>query len=210
MANNLPYLDGQGVEVTLVTTDTGSDVHVPHLYAEGNIVQGLTDSGNPVKIGGRASSGVPSAVANLARVNAWFDLTGAQVVALRSGTDIVGYMGLQPRISGGYSVARLVSAATTNATNVKTSVGQVFGWTLWNDNAAHAFFKLYDKASAPTVGTDTPAFVVGIPPDSEVSVEFTTGIEFSTGIGYATTTGVADSDTGAVAANEVLVNLFYK
>lgn len=33
------------------------------------------------------------------------------------------------------------------------------------------------------------------------------GIAFGTGIALAITTGVADSDTGAVAANEIVINL---
>lgn len=39
------------------------------------------DSGNPLKIGGKASSGVPTPVADADRSNAWFDLYGRQVVA---------------------------------------------------------------------------------------------------------------------------------
>ena len=32
-------------------------------------------------------------------------------------------------------------------------------------------------------------------------------LKFSTGIAFALTTGAADSDTGAVAANDIIVNL---
>lgn len=210
MANNFSYIAGDGSTITLKSTNTSGVIHVPHLYCEGDIANDAVDSGNPVKVGGQANSGTPSAVGNLDRVNAWFDQNGALIVGLRSGTAVAGYVGLEPRTSGGYTISRLVSAATTNATSVKASAGQVFGWSLWNDNAAHRFFKLYDKASAPTVGTDTPVLTIGLPPDASTEVEFATGIEFTTGIAFALTTGVADSDTNAVAANEILVNLLYK
>lgn len=209
MADNFSYLDGGGNLITLVSTNTSGVIHVPHLYSEGNKAHDAVDAGNPVKIGGQANSGTPSAVSSLDRVNTWHDLNGAMIVGVRDGTSVIGYVGLDPRTSGGYTIERLVSANSTNATSVKASAGQVFGWVLWNDNAAHRFFKLYNKASAPTVGTDTPVMTIGLPPDASVHVEFVTGIEFDTGIGFGTTTGVADSDTGAVAANEILVNLFY-
>ena len=110
-------------------------------------------------------------------------------------------------------MSRLISAATTNATSAKASAGQVGGWYITNTNAAARYFKIYNKASAPTVGTDIPAMTLLVPGNangSGANAEFMNGIEFTTGIAYATTTGAADADTGAVAANEVIINLLYK
>jgi hypothetical protein len=119
-----------------------------------------------------------------------------------------------PATSGGLSISRTLSAASTNATNAKGSAGQVYGWVITNTNAAARFVKLYNKATSPTVGTDTPVMTLVIPGNAngagQLAAEFTSGIAFSAGIGYAITTGVADSDTGAVAANEVVVNLLFK
>ncbi len=112
--------------------------------------------------------------------------------------------------SGGWTPSKTISAASTNATSVKASAGQVGGWYLSNVNAAARFLKLYNKASAPTVGTDTPVMTILIPAGAAANVEFTQGIAFATGIAFALTTGVADSDTGAVAASEIVVNLLYK
>ena len=114
--------------------------------------------------------------------------------------------------SGGYTISKTISAASTNATSIKASAGQVYGWYITNVNAAVMFVKLYNKASSPTVGTDTPVLTLAIP--GSVAGGGTTfscphGIAFATGIAMAITTGVANSDTGAVAANEVVVNLFY-
>jgi hypothetical protein len=94
---------------------------------------------------------------------------------------------------------------------VKASAGQVYGWAISNTNAAVRFVKLYNKASAPTVGTDVPVMTLAIPPSGQpYMASFDKGIAFGTGIALATTTGVADTDTAAVAANEIVVNLLFK
>ena len=122
---------------------------------------------------------------------------------------MIGASSVAPRTSGGLSVNRLVSAATTNATVVKASAGQVYGWYLSNTNASPRYVKVYNKATAPTVGTDTPTLTLLVPAGGAANCEFTNGIAFATGIGFATTTAAADADTGAVAAGEVVVNLLY-
>ncbi len=50
---------------------------------------------------------------------------------------------------------------------------------------------------------------VPLPPFSAANVHFDTGIAFATGIGIGATTGVADNNTGAPSANDVVVNIFY-
>lgn len=122
---------------------------------------------------------------------------------------VIGDVNVKPATSGGLLISRTLSAATTNATSVKASAGQVFGWFLYNANAAVRYLKLYNKASAPTVGTDTPVMTVPIPAGAAANVEFTQGIAFGTGIALALTTGVADTDTAAVALNEIVANVFY-
>lgn len=116
---------------------------------------------------------------------------------------------IKTAVEASWSVSRLLSAATTNATSVKRTAGRVGGWHLYNTNSAERFLKLYDKASAPTVGADAPVMTVPIPPRSGANVEFTRGIAFATGIAFAVTASPADNDTTAVAANEVFVNLLY-
>ena len=137
--------------------------------------------------------------------------TGAQRVTIAN--DSTGQVGIVPLTAGGLSISRVISAASTNATSAKGSAGQVYGWYLSNINVAVRYLKLYNKATAPTVGTDVPVMTIAIPGNTAgagANVEFTTGIAFSTGIAYALTTGVADADTAAVAANEIVVNLMYK
>lgn len=102
-----------------------------------------------------------------------------------------------------------VSAASTNATSVKSSKGQIAYICASNINAAIRYLKLYNKASAPTVGSDTPIMTIALPPSQTVSIPMNGTVNFSTGIAYALTTGMADSDTGAVAASEITVNMVY-
>lgn len=115
--------------------------------------------------------------------------------------------------AGGATPYKLVSAATTNATSVKASAGQVYMITASNVNAAARYLKLYNKASAPTVGTDVPVHTFIIPGNTagagtNIPVP-TVGIAFSTGIAFALTTEATDAGTTAVAASEIVVNLAY-
>jgi len=102
------------------------------------------------------------------------------------------------------------SAATTNATSIKASAGTVYGISVANAGAAAAFVKFYNKASAPTVGTDVPVMVICIPASTSLNLDMgQTGHRFGTGIALAITNLVADSDTTAVAANQVKVATAY-
>jgi len=104
----------------------------------------------------------------------------------------------------------LSSAATTNATSVKASAGTVYSVTVSNTGAAAAYLKYYNKASAPTVGTDVPVITVSVPASGTVAIPATDfGIRFSTGIALAITNLAADSDTTAVAAAQVKVITAY-
>lgn len=98
------------------------------------------------------------------------------------------------------------SAATTNASVVKASAGTLFGLTLWNNGAAAAFVKLFNKATAPVPGTDTPVMVIPIGAGAMVQLNFSDlGHRFATGIGIAITNLQADLDATAIAAGQVKV-----
>lgn len=96
------------------------------------------------------------------------------------------------------------SAATTNATLIKSTAGSLWSISASNTNAAARFLKLYNKAVAPTVGTDTPVLTMPLPPGTVTVVHGgSNGIRFSAGIALAITASAADSDTTAVALGEV-------
>jgi hypothetical protein len=96
------------------------------------------------------------------------------------------------------------------ATNIKASGGRVVRWYMTNSGTAPRYVKLYDKASAPTIGTDVPSRTIMIPANGESSYNRDReGWPFVNGIGLGVTTGVLDTDTTAPGANEVVVNIDY-
>ena len=98
---------------------------------------------------------------------------------------------------------------------VKASAGTVYGILFSNLATSTRFLKFYNATAATvTVGTTTPVLTLALPGNAtdDISgvISFPQGIAFSTAICAAATTGVADNDTGAPGANEVLVNILYK
>ena len=110
--------------------------------------------------------------------------------------------------SGGPTTYHLVSAATTNLTNIKASAGQLYGWYIYNSNAAARKVAFHNVSGTPTAGASI-YFTLVIPATSGANVFLPHGIPFSTGIAISTVTGLADTDTAAVAANDLIINLWY-
>lgn len=61
------------------------------------------------------------------------------------------------------TLSALTSAATTNATSVKTTGGTIYNIVASNTGVTDVYLKIYNKASAPTVGTDIPVYTCVIP-----------------------------------------------
>lgn len=108
------------------------------------------------------------------------------------------------------TASNINSAASTNAAFIKNAAGTVYAIIASNTNTSTRYVKFYNKASAPTVGTDIPVLTIAVPTNGTIPVDFgSLGHRFATGIAIAITTGAADSDTGAVAANEIKVLTSY-
>lgn len=133
---------------------------------------------------------------------------------LAAGTALAADVGAQARATTGGVTAPyrlLASAATTNGAVVKASAGrllQIFGL---NNVASVRYLKLYNKASAPTVGTDVPVLTIALKASDYFEIDLNPyGQFFSTGIAFAITGAVADNDTTAIAANDILgLNVWY-
>lgn len=109
----------------------------------------------------------------------------------------------------GIQVARALDLDETGVL-VKGGPGQVFGWYLYNAAASVRYVKLYDKATAPTVGTDTPLLTICLPANGGANVFLgPPGIQFTLGIGWGCVTAVADNSTAAPSTNDVIANLLY-
>jgi hypothetical protein len=105
---------------------------------------------------------------------------------------------------------KLITAATTNATNVKASAGKVYLLDMFNSDTVGYWVKMYNKASAPTVGTDVPVATRFVPAGGGAVIATAEGIPFTTGIAFGTTLNATDSDTTVVTtANKLVINIRY-
>lgn len=103
----------------------------------------------------------------------------------------------------GTTPSRVNAIASTNATSLKASAGNIYGIHVFNVAAYDVFLKLYNKASAPTVGTDTPVWTIPVKAGGGFSANFPVGTPFGLGIAYAITKLQADTDTTAVVAGDL-------
>jgi hypothetical protein len=107
----------------------------------------------------------------------------------------------------------LVAANSNNATVLKPQSGVVVGAQLSGIGAAPAYLKFYDKATAPTCGTDTPSKVLMIPAAGTAAngagsnITISLGAVFNNGIGICVVTGITDADNTSVAAATFQVNI---
>lgn len=120
----------------------------------------------------------------------------------------------QPHTTGGLTIFRSIDLDESEE-EVKATAGQVYA--VWFSNMATStrFLKFYNATAANvTVGTTTPVITLALPGNTsdDISGVFSTtmGIAFDTAITVAATTGIADNDTGAPAANDVICNVFFK
>ena len=107
---------------------------------------------------------------------------------------------------------KLITTASTNTNVIKNSGGNLYSIVAIGLSSTVSFLKLYNKATAPIVGTDIPIMTIPIPANTQgagVAIPFSMGVNFPLGIGIAITSGSADNDTGAVGAGDVIVNLTY-
>ena len=119
-----------------------------------------------------------------------------------------------PSEIGGCSVYHLAAAATTNATSVKATPAQVYGFSLFHVNDAPVYVTFYDLAAAPTVDTSTIKMKFGFQAAATAALGYSQsitipyGATFATGIAIAVHKGIGTS--AAVDASEVLFTMWYK
>ena len=136
------------------------------------------------------------------------------VAALPAGTNLIGDVGIQGRATGGTSTFRSIDLDETEE-EVKATAGTIYSIAAFNRTAAPLYLKLYNLTAAnTTVGTSTPTHTYVVPANADSDgagfiLNVPQGIAFSTAISAAVTTGVADADTGAPGANDVVVNIQY-
>lgn len=122
--------------------------------------------------------------------------------AIGSVTVASGAVTVTPVTATAYSV---VTTASTNGANIKNAAGTLYEVTVSNVTATPIFVKFYNKASAPTVGTDVPILTIPAAANSVVAVPLgPVGKRFSTGIAIAATGVITAADaTNAVALVQI-------
>jgi hypothetical protein len=133
------------------------------------------------------------------------------MAALPVGANLAADVGLQYRANatGAATTFKFASAATVNNALILTGARRLLGWSLTNTTASFKYFRFYNKATAPA-SAESPAFIVGIPPNSTVlSPPVVGGIALSLGLGIACTGGVTDTDATVTAVNDVVGEVFY-
>lgn len=124
---------------------------------------------------------------------------------------------VQPHTAGGLSVFRSLDLDETEE-DVKASAGCLYKLRITNRATSARYVKLYNAAAAAvTVGTTTPIDTIIVPAagSADLATVLTenfggVGLTFDTALSMAATTGLADSDTGAPGANDVVVTAYYK
>ena len=105
------------------------------------------------------------------------------------------------------------STNSYNGTSVKNSPGTVFNLIIHNTHGGGSgsaiAFRLYNKATAPIVGTDVPMIIIHVPSGSSKEINFTSGITLADGIAYSITGGVSLLDATAVDADGVQLYMGY-
>ena len=102
------------------------------------------------------------------------------------------------------------NAASTTATNVTTKKTRLLSIDAQNKGASAAFLRIYDKATAPSPGSDVPKMTFMLPAGGGKVNEKNMAMELASGFGYAITGGSGETDTTNVTnADEVVVNFEY-
>ncbi len=218
------FRDGDALASSVIAAPTGSgSVHIQKVETVGADGTALTTTGNGTADSGtqrvtlasdstgtvaisQTTPGTTNAVSigylGSAAINTGNGAsgTGTLRVAIVSNQTPFGIIPT-PNTSGGLSIQRLVGA--TNGV-IKASAGQLYSGTFTNTNAAIRYLQIYNKATAGTLSTDTPALTVPLPPNVSVMVDFASmGGAFATGISWQFTTDDIAIPTTAGASTDI-------
>lgn len=119
-----------------------------------------------------------------------------------------------PVTSGGLSRNYQIAPATPAKTVVKGSAGQLYAIKGSNNNATPVYVKLFDAVTGSvTLGTtacDDQFEIPGNTAGAGFVYNVDKGMAYATGIIAAITSGLASTDNTAIAANSVIVTLYFK
>lgn len=146
--------------------------------------------------------------------NSGVDIGDVDVTSIAAGSNLIGNVGIGVRTSGGASIFRSLDIDETEE-EIKGTAGQVYWIHAMNLSTGKRYLKFYNATAASvSVGTTTPVLTFPIPTQGDTNgtgfvLTIPMGIPFATAISVACTTGLADADTGAPGANDVIINIGY-
>lgn len=213
----LRFIAATGIPVTSVPSHAVTNIGTFAVQVDGNALTALQKIDDPVIVD---DAGFTPATSSVMMAGYQADETGTDSVD--EGDAGAGRMTLdrkqittpQPHTAGGLSIFRSLDLDEGTCEIVKNSPGNVYGFIITNLATSIRYIKFYDATSG-TVGTGTPAMTVPVPGNAtdDTTLVFNQGgmgITFATGIVCGASTGLADNDTGAPGANDVLITVFYK
>lgn len=196
------------------------------------IIETRTGTADPVEVGASnplpvsiASGGVPastdSATFTVATTqgipflgvynDALTALAAGEMGALRTSLHRQLQVALGASQTDGWTMFTLNAPATLAVSQVKATAGNIGIIAAINNTAGWLYLKIWDAASAPTLGTTVPNWNLGIPPGSGTNPNLVGGLQFANGIYVCVTGGPALLDTTALSAtNEALVNIGFQ
>jgi hypothetical protein len=119
---------------------------------------------------------------------------------------------IQVIVEGTVTPYTYISQATTNPNTISPQPSKLYVVSAIGLTSTVRYLKFYDTDMAPIVGTDTPVMTIPVPANTQgagIVIPFNTPVNFSTGLSFAITSGSADTNTGAVLAGDVIINLTY-
>jgi hypothetical protein len=116
-------------------------------------------------------------------------------------------LGVNSLAGGGASAYRTLDLNVTGQV-IKASQGRLYGYHLINSAATPRYVKLYNKATAPTQA-DTPVVTIALAATSSTTFVPPAGVGFFAGISARASNALADNDTTAPTAGDVVANFFF-
>jgi hypothetical protein len=110
--------------------------------------------------------------------------------------------------SGGATVSKVLTTASTNLTALKTTAGQLYGYDLTNTSSGLRYLHFGNASGTVTVGTTSPYYTVPLPIGHDV-MSTDVGKKFTSGMEYWITAGSGDLDATATAAGDVVGEVDY-